>query len=287
MHLTVGYLATPTGDDGVALASALAKTFDAEVDVVLVVREEMPDGHPGRAEYQKLLINRGKEWISRAVGALADRGVNAGSTVLVGESFAETLIDFAEKKDSDLIVIGGARDGIFGGHVIGSVTGALLHASTIPIALAPRGYHEDAPDTITAVTAAVPTRPGDDNPLPFALTLASAANLPIRMVSLVSAENLYEAGSAEEVRQIQVTAAEENLLRAARALPDAPEIESLVADGLTLESALKKLNWNDTDVLVVGSSRFAAPRRIFLGSTAARILAGTDAPVVVVPRDDA
>ena len=190
MHLTVGYLATPTGDDGVALASALAKTFDAEVDVVLVVREEMPDGHPGRAEYQQLLINRGKEWISRAVGALADRGVNAGSTVLVGESFAETLIDFAEKKDSDLIVIGGARDGIFGGHVIGSVTGALLHASPIPVALAPRGYHEDPPDTVTAVTAAVPTRPGDDNPLPFALTLASAANLPIRMVSLVSAENL-------------------------------------------------------------------------------------------------
>ena len=33
-------------------------------------------------------------------------------------------------------------------------------------------------------TAAIPTRPGDDNPLPFALTLASAANLPIRMVSL-------------------------------------------------------------------------------------------------------
>ena len=32
MHLTVGYLATPTGDDGVALASALAKTFDAQVD---------------------------------------------------------------------------------------------------------------------------------------------------------------------------------------------------------------------------------------------------------------
>ncbi|HKV20754.1 MAG TPA: universal stress protein [Mycobacterium sp.] len=287
MHLTVGYLATPTGDDGVALASALAKTFDAEVDVVLVVREEMPDGHPGRAEYQQHLVNKGEEWISRAVGALGDRGVNAGSTVLVGESFAGSLIDFAEQKDSDLIVIGGARDGVFGGHVIGSVTGALLHASPIPIALAPRGYHEDAPDTVTAVTAAVPTRPGDDNPLPFALTLASAGNLPIRMVSLVSAENLAEADSAIEVRQIQVAAAEENLLRAARALPDAPEIESLVADGLTLESALKKLKWHDTDVLVVGSSRFAAPRRIFLGSTAARILAGTDAPVIVVPRDEA
>ena len=61
MHLTVGYLATPTGDDGVALAAALAKTFDATVDVVLVVRQEFPDGHPGRAEYQKLLIERGEE----------------------------------------------------------------------------------------------------------------------------------------------------------------------------------------------------------------------------------
>jgi nucleotide-binding universal stress UspA family protein len=284
MHLTVGYLATPTGDDGVALASALAKTFDAEVDVVLVVRQEMPDGHPGRAEYQQLLANRGEEWISRAVGALADRGVSANSTVLVGESFAESLIGFAEENNSDLIVIGGARDGVFGGHVIGSVTGALLHASPIPVALAPRGYHEDPPDTVTAVTAAVPTRPGDDNPLPFAITLASAANLPIRMVSLVSAENLAHAESAKEVREIQIAAAEENLVLAARALPDAPEIESLVADGLTLESALKKLNWDDTDILVVGSSRFAAPRRIFLGSTAARILAGTDAPVIVVPR---
>ena len=287
MHLTVGYLATPTGDDGVALASALAKTFDAEVDVVLVVREEMPDGHPGRAEYQKLLINRGKDWISRAVGALADRGVNAGSTVLVGESFAETLIDFAEKKDSDLIVIGGARDGVFGGHVIGSVTGALLHCVADPGRARTARLSRGRTRHRHRRHGRRPHQARRRQPASFALTLASAANLPIRMVSLVSAENLSQADSASEVRQIQVTAAEENLVRAARALPDAPEIESLVADGLTLESALKKLNWNDTDVLVVGSSRFAAPRRIFLGSTAARILAGTDAPVVVVPRDDA
>ena len=284
MHLTIGYLATPTGDDGVALASALAKTFGATVDVVLVVRQELPDGHPGRAEYQKLLIERGEEWISKAIDLLAANGVSASSTVLVGESFAESLVGFAEQKDSDLIVVGGARDGFFGGHTIGPVTGALLHSSPIPIALAPRGYADDPDDAMAAVTAAVPTRPGDDNPLPFAITLASAAGLAIRMLSLVSSENLAEADSAREVRQLQVAAAEENLVVAARALPDAPEIESLVADGMTLESALKKLRWDDGDLLVVGSSRFAALRRIFLGSTAARILAGVDVPVVVVPK---
>jgi nucleotide-binding universal stress UspA family protein len=285
MHLTVGYLATPTGDDGVALASALARTFDAAVDVVLVVREEMPDGSPGRSEYQRLLVERGEEWVSRAVDALAAKGVSAGSTVTVGESFAQSLLQFAEEKSSDLIVVGGARDGFFGGHTIGPVTGALLHSSPIPVALAPRGYAEDPDDDIAAITAAVPTRPGDDNPLPFAITLASAAGLPIRMLSLVSAENLAEAESVKEVRQFQIAAAEENLAVAARALPDAPEIESLVAEGMTLESALKKLRWDDGALLVVGSSRFAAPRRIFLGSTAARILAGVDVPVVVVPRE--
>jgi nucleotide-binding universal stress UspA family protein len=286
MHLTVGYLATPTGDDGIALASALAKTFDATVDVVIVVREELPDGHPGRAEYQQLLIDRGQEWVSKAVAALAEDGITAGSAVIVGDSFAQTLVEFAESKSADLIVVGGARDGFFGRHTIGPVTGALLHSSSIPVALAPRGYAEDPDDSIVALTAAVPTKAGDDNPLPFAITLASAAGLRIRMLSLVSAENLAEAGSAKEVRALQRQAAEENLVVAARALPDAPEIESLVADGMTLESALKKLKWDDGDLLVVGSSRFASPRRIFLGSTAARILAGVDVPVIVVPRDE-
>ena len=83
---------------------------------------------------------------------------------------------------------------------------------------------------------------------------------------------------------MQLAASQANCAAATRALPDAPDIECLVADGITLESALKKLNWDDSDLLVVGSSRFAAPRRIFLGSTAARILAGTDAPVIVVPK---
>lgn len=286
MHLTVGYLATPTGDDGVALAAALARTFDADVDVVLVVREELPDGHPGRAQYQELLIEKGKQWVAKAVGTLTGAAKSVDATVLVGETFAEELEKFAEAHESDLIVVGGARDGFFGGHVIGPVSSALLHSSTIPVALAPRGYAEDPPETIAAVTAAVPSRPGDDNPLPFAITLASAANLSIRMVSLVSAENLAEAEDLKDLRAMQVSAAQENLGVAARALPDSPDIESLVADGMTLESALKKLSWAPDDILVVGSSRFAAPKRIFLGSTASRILAGTDAPVIVIPRDE-
>jgi nucleotide-binding universal stress UspA family protein len=283
MHLTVGYLATPTGNDGIALAAELALTFDAEVDVVLIVREELPDGHPGRAEYQQLLVSKGEAWVAEAVATLADWGVTARSAVLVGESFAESLIDFAESKSSDMIVVGGAKDGFFGGHTIGPVAGALLHCSPIPVALAPRGWAEEPPVKITEITVAVPTTDRTDNPLPVAFTLASAAALPIRMMSLVTLES-FDGTSKADARRAQIEAAEQNLLTAARTVPEAPDIQSLVADGTTLESALRKLKWADGDLLVVGSSRFAAPRRIFLGSTAARILAGVDVPVIVVPK---
>ena len=284
MHLTVGYLATPTGNDGIALAADLALTFGAEVDVVLIVREELPDGHPGRAEYQQLLIAKGEGWVADAVAKLGQWGVTAGSAVLVGESFAESLIEFAESKSSDMIVVGGAKDGFFGGHTIGPVAGALLHCSPIPVALAPRGWGDEPPVKISEITVAVPTTDRTDNPLPVAFTLASAAALPIRMMSLVTLEYATDDNSKAVTRRLQVEAAEQNLLTAARTVPEAPDIQSLVADGSTLESALRKLKWGDGDLLVIGSSRFAAPRRIFLGSTAARILAGVDVPVLVVPK---
>ena len=228
--------------------------------MVLVVRDELPDGHPGRAEYQEFLVERGEEWIAQAVAALADGGVTARPTVLVGESFAESLIDFAEEQDSDLIVIGGARDGS------SAATSSVRSPARCCTARRSRWRWRRAATPRTRRRhghrghrrGAHPTR--RRQPAAVRLTLASAGGLadPDGVAgvgeNLAEADNIVEAAPAQ-----QIAAAEENLAVAARALPDAPDIESLVADGLTLESALKKLNWNDTDVLVVGSSRFAAP----------------------------
>ena len=184
MHLSVGYLSTPTGDDGVALASALAATFDATADIVLVVHHALPDGHAGRAQYQQMLVKRGEEWVSKAAGdARRERreGQRPGHCrrVLRG-----SLIDFAEQKSSDLIVVGGARDGMFGGHVIGSVAGSLLHCSPIrrgPAADDHRGHRRGAHPPRRRQPVAVRDHPGQ------------CRELPIRTLSLVSAENLAKA----------------------------------------------------------------------------------------------
>ena len=57
-------------------------------------------------------------------------------------------------------------------------------------------------------------------------------------------------------------------------------------EGSTVEEAVNKLEWQDGDLIVVGSSRLCAPRRLFLGSTAAKMLRVLDVPMMVVPRDE-
>jgi len=62
-------------------------------------------------------------------------------------------------------------------------------------------------------------------------------------------------------------------------------VTSTIVDGPTVEDAVSKLAWRDGDLIMVGSSRLSAPKRLFLGSTAAKMLRVLDVPMMVVPRD--
>ncbi len=284
MKITVGYLATPSGDDGVALAIALARALDASIDIVLVMAVDEPVME-GSGPYRKVLEAKAKGWLDDAA-AQVPSGIAVTTHVLSHESFARALIDFAVQTGADMIVVGGAGDGLLNRHSIGSVAGQLLHASEVPLALAPRGYRlSDAP--ITDLTVAVPTRASASNPLPFAITLASAAHVPVRLVSLVSLEPTGAPSdeSSLDTRRRQVAAAQENLEHAARTLPDIDGLQSVVADGSSLDEAMGNLDWKPGDVLFLGSSGLASPKRVFLGSSATKILRAAPVPVVVVPHE--
>jgi nucleotide-binding universal stress UspA family protein len=55
-------------------------------------------------------------------------------------------------------------------------------------------------------------------------------------------------------------------------------VTAVVADGATVDAAVEGLDWEDGDLLMLGSSRLAPPRRLFIGSTAARILRVLERP---------
>ncbi|MBT0566811.1 universal stress protein [Williamsia sp. CHRR-6] len=284
-RITVGYKATPSGEDGVALAVAIAECTGAAIDLVCIVRMEEPDGVPGRAAYQDLLVQRATSWLADGA-AHVPAGIAVERHAIVAESFTEGLLDFAVSSGAGLIVVGGTRDSIFGRHALGTVSSELLHCSPLPVALAPRGYAERAAVPLTTITVAVPESARADNPLPFSLALAEQASLSLRLVSLVSLDDDedIDAETSAQTRARHIAAANAVLAQAQRSVTTVPSIDATVADGDTLEDALETLRWGEGDVVAVGSARLAAPERIFLGSTAARILRSTTAPIVVVPK---
>ena len=62
------------------------------------------------------------------------------------------------------------------------------------------------------------------------------------------------------------------------------DVDVAVAEGESIEDAVAALPWDPAEIAVVGSSRLAQPRRLFLGNTAAKMLHELPVPLIVVPR---
>ncbi len=60
-------------------------------------------------------------------------------------------------------------------------------------------------------------------------------------------------------------------------------VETVVASGRGWDGALRGIDWAPGDVLVFGSSRLGQLARVFLGSTASKILRHTPVPALVIP----
>ncbi len=283
-HVVVGYTATKTGRDAVAFASRLAAATDAVLDVVVVLPSEGRSViTPPDASYHRYLREQAQQWIAAAIDRVpAD--VVAHAHVRTADSFAEGLIAIAGELAASCIVVGAADGGSRGRHRLGTTTTELLHSSDVPVALVPRGARKIAADTgITRLTVAVGTRPGADVLMEDAASLAQAAGVPMRLLSLLTVD-LPPSADTGAIRLSGTTEVDEVLAAAKASLPANIDAEVVVAEGESIEDAVAHLDWQPGEVLVAGSSRLAQPRRLFLGSTAAKMLHEVPVPVIVVPR---
>ncbi|MCB5291054.1 universal stress protein [Arthrobacter sp. SO3] len=287
MRYVVGYSANARGHDAVNLAVSLALGRGASLDLVLVVPEVQQFGaaHAPRAGFEHLLNEQAQEWLDQAL-ALIPPGVPARAHVRSGDSDAHALIQAAEEFGADMLIIGATSNGIFKRFTIGSVASALLHASTVPVALAPHGYHRQ--EAVTRISCGLGNRTGAEKLLDFALGMAASREVPLRVVSLLAIDGGDAAAAAEAAEAARAYAAK----HLAAALPgggqgvrEEAKAEVVIAQGRTVEEAVDRLDWEDGEVLLIGSSRLATSRSIFLGSTANRILRALPVPMIVVPSD--
>ena len=281
MRYVVGYSANARGHDAVNLAVSLARGRGASLDLVLVVPEVQQFGaaHAPKAGFENLLNEQARQWLDEAL-ALVPSDVPAQAHIRSGDSDAQTLIDAAEELGADVLVIGATRTGLFKRFSIGSVASALLHASTVPVALAPHGYYRQ--EALTRISCGLGTRAGAEKLLDFAIGMAANRAVPLRVVSLLALDG-GDSTAAAAAREY----AEKTVAAAAPVSPSgvqlAAKTDVVVAQGRSIEEAVDGLDWEDGEVLVIGSSRLAQGRAIFLGSTANRILRALPVPMLVVP----
>jgi len=282
MRYVVGYSANARGHDAVNLAVSLARGRGASLDLVLVVPEVQQFGaaHAPKAGFETLLNEQAREWLDEALALVPD-DVPAEAHIRSGDSDAHALIEAAEELGADVLVIGATSGGLFKRFTVGSVASALLHASTVPVALAPHGYHRK--EALTRISCGLGTRAGAEKLLDFAIGMAANRKIPLRVVSLLALDGGNSGDAAAAARDY----AEKTVAAAApvnqSGVQLAAKTEVVVAQGRSIEEAVDDLDWEDGEVLVIGSSRLAHARSIFLGSTANRILRALPVPMLVVP----
>lgn len=130
-------------------------------------------------------------------------------------------------------------------------------------------------------------RQGAELLLDYAVRASSAAATPLRLVSLVALDPIFGRlrSDTEAMRDVATAHARAILDTARAALPEGFPVTSTIVEGPTIESAVNKLEWHDGDLIMVGSSRLGPPHRLFLGSTANKMLRVLEVPMVIVPRD--
>ena len=115
------------------------------------------------------------------------------------------------------------------------------------------------------------------------LRLASFAVRPRAPYTVAVGRESDDSLVREWVQQIE--AAQRAVLEEVQDLASVPpDCEAVVGRGETWDEALEDIEWEDGDVLVVGSSAIGPVARVFLGSRSSKIVQHSPVPVVVVPR---
>lgn len=279
----VGYTADDRGFEALALATSLARRADAELVITLILRQPSPysGAESGLYTNDPIVRERVTTWEREALACVPD-GIRARTELRAADDEASGLLDAVAEHDASVIVIGARSNPLLQAIAIGSTANALLHSSEVPVALAPVGYGHTT--GVTRVTAVYGTRPGAAAVVGTAVEAADRRGVPLRLLSLLPADETTEAVVDEAAEQVRRFGGEALGSRAEEVLArEATTVE--VVGGSDLEDAVTRVDWIDGEIALVGSSRLAPRGRVFIGSTAQRLMRRIPTPLIVIPRD--
>jgi nucleotide-binding universal stress UspA family protein len=292
MSIVVGVDPAHRSASALHLAAMLARSSGTGLIVAAIVPPAWPKTAGGAdAEWRSYTRDNANSALDHAAAVL---GATIAAEYVLHEapSARRGLVGLAEEREAGLIVVGSATDAQPGRIALGAESDTLLHASPVPVAIAPRGYRTREDSRVSRVTAAYRGTGASTGLVLGAAEVAASMGAELRVASFAVVppdSGTSGAGLDAELAIADTWAADverhaASVVRQVSELDDAPSVSGVaIGMGETWESAMADVEWEPDEVLVVGSSTLGPIARVFLGSHAAKIVRHSPVPVVVVP----
>lgn len=297
MSILVGFAPDRDDQSGLELAATLARSSGLDLLVVTVFPAPWPTpvaGHTDR-EFEAWAQERAARGVTQARRLLAEHCPEIPARVIAeqGRSIPAALLSVAEREGVSMIVLGSGHDGAYGHVNLSSTADRLLHSSHVPVAVATRGYRASEHGRVSRATCAFRGDAVSQATLLRTAELCRDNDAALRIATFAvrgrtmyppevgtHAEDMVISRWVEQARTMQEEAMAD--LGAKGILPE--RTEAVVVSARTWGHAIDRLTWDRDEVLVIGSSSSASlVARLFLGSSAAKIVRHSAVPVVVVP----
>ena len=292
MTVVVGYLAGKSGNAALHLAASAARTLRTSLTVATVVPKPWTFPSPARvdAEYAAWADQLAADSTREAQREL----VSIGQSLQISyhshahRSVSGGLTDVVSELNADLLVLGSSANGQLGQVVVGSTADRLLHSSPVPVAIAPRGYRGPRGGLLTRITCGYPGTPESVDVVQRVADLAKGLGVPLRVITFaVRGRTMYppEVGlHAEDTILAAWETQAADMLAVLRT-------DGIVADDVALQvvsgndwgEALDDAEWQDGEILALGTSPRSDIARVFLGTRGAKIMRVSPVPVLVLP----
>lgn len=291
MTVVVGYLAGKIGLSALHLAVRAARTLQTSLTVATIVPR--PWLTPSRArvdaEYEEWSEQLAADSASEAENYLRKLtdGIDVTYRHRAHQSVAGGLLEAVSEVEAQVLVLGSLPSARRGQVLIGSTADWLLHSSPVPVAISPRGYRAHT-GGLTQLTCAYSATGESVDVVRRCAELAGRFDAPLRVLTFaVRGKTMYPSGvgldaetSIVDAWASQAWAIQENL-----------KIDNIVAEDVVLQvitarswrQALHAVEWQDGEMLALGTSPRGNIRRVFLGSRSTKIIRYSPVPVLVLP----
>ena len=291
MTVVAGYRAGKVGLSGLHLAVRLARTLDTSLTVATIVPRPWLTPSPARIDgkYEHWADHLAADSANEAQRYLYNlaSGIEVNYFHRAHRSVSSGLIEVVDELDGEVLVLGSLPSGGRGQVVIGSTADWLLHASPVPVAISPPRYRSYT-GRLTRITCAYSATPESVKVVRRCFEFAERVGAPVRVLTFaVRGKTMYPPEVGMDVEDAILEA----WVSQAQEILEGLKTEGVVGENVVLEvvsghswqEVLDKTDWQDGEILAVGSSSRGEIRRVFLGSHSGKIIRNSPVPVMVLP----